>query len=119
AERGRAEEVRRHFPGREDGDDRGFRRLGESAGEALRGWRPVRPDLRKEVTVSGFQAITDAGFGVQQPGSARISLELLAEPVYELLQELPVSAPPMTPDVREQPLCRNHVPRLCDEDLQQ
>ena len=39
-----------HFPGREDGDDRGLRRLGQGAGQALRRRRPVRQDLREEVS---------------------------------------------------------------------
>ncbi len=55
----------------------------------------------------------------EEPRIRRVVLDLVPQPVHELLEELPVAAAAPPPDVREQPFGGDHVARVRQQDLHQ
>jgi hypothetical protein len=67
----------------------------------------------------GHQFVTRAGRGLQKLGACRIVLDLLPQPMDELLEQLPVAGATVTPDMDQEAIGADRAAGTREEHLQQ
>ena len=80
--------------------------------------RAHRARLRNSASGGAAQHVADAGHGAEPARLLRIIANLLSQTVHELLEQLPIPASAMTPDMYEQSIRMHNLAGIGQQQLQ-